>query len=416
MNQAKQRVVITGLGTLNPLGHDIATTWQRAVNGQSGIGPITLFDARDLKTQFAGEVKDFDPVALFGRKEARRMDRVTQLALAAAGQALAQANIPLTGHTRHRVGVIMGSGMGIMAPIVESQAVLVERGADRVSPFFVPLMLADMPAALISIHFGLGGPNLTVYSACASATNALGEAARMIQTGAADAMVAGGAEACILPLAFAGFGAMGAISTRNHAPQAASRPFDAQRDGFVISEGAAVLVLEALAHALARGAHIYGELIGYGATADAYHISMPAEDGRGAARAMQLALDQAGVQETAVDYINAHGTGTLLNDARETVAIKAVFGEHAYRVPVSSTKSTHGHLLGAGGALEAILCLQAMNEGRIPPTINYETPDPACDLDYVPNQARPVTLNIVMSNSFGLGGHNATLLFRRWLI
>jgi 3-oxoacyl-[acyl-carrier-protein] synthase II len=414
MTQEKRRVVITGMGTLNPLGNDVTATWQGAVCGRNGIGPITLFDASALETRFAGEVKEFDPVGLFGRKEARRMDRLTQLALAAAGQALAEANVPLTNGRSQRTGVIMGSGMGLMSPIVDSQAVLEGRGAGRVSPFFVPMMLADTPAAIISIQFGLGGPNLAVYSACASATNALGEAARMIQQGMADAMVAGGAESCLLPLAFAGFGVMGAISTRNEAPERASRPFDAERDGFVISEGAAVLVLEALDLALARNARIYGELIGYGTTADAYHISMPAADGRGAARAMKLALDEAGVAVTAVDYINAHGTSTPLNDAGETSAIKSVFGDHAYRVPISSTKSTHGHLLGASGALEAILCLQAMNDSLIPPTINYETPDPACDLDYVPNQARTAVLNIAMSNSFGLGGHNATLLFRRW--
>ena len=414
MNQQRRRVVITGMGTFNPLGHNVADTWWQVVNGRSGIGPITQFDARDFKTQFAGEVKGFDAAELFGRKEARRMDRVTQLALAAAGQAIADAQLPITEANRPHIGVIMGSGMGIMQPIIEGQAVLQERGAGRVSPFFVPMMLADTPAALISIEFGLCGPNLALFTACASGNNALGEAARQIQFGAADVMVAGGAEACILPLAMAGFGVMGAISTGNAAPQKASRPFDQQRDGFVVSEGAAVLVLEALDHALARQATIYGELVGYGATADAYHISMPAVNGAGAAKAMELALADAGIRPSDVDYINAHGTSTPLNDKSETAAIKRVFGEIAYQVPVSSTKSTHGHLLGATGALEAILCLRAMQEGMIPPTINYETPDPECDLDYVPNQARQADLQIVMSNTFGLGGHNATLVFRRW--
>lgn len=414
MNQEKRRVVITGMGTINPLGNNVATTWRQTAVGQSGIGPITQFDAREYKTQFAGEVKEFDPTEVFGRKEARRMDRVTQFALAAAGQALADAQLTVSDANRQRVGVMMGSGMGIMQPIIESQGVLQERGAGRVSPFFVPMMLADTPAALISIQFGLCGPNLALFTACASGNNALGEAARQVQYGVADVMLAGGSEACILPLAMAGFGVMGAISTRNDAPMGASRPFDMTRDGFVVSEGSAVLVLEALDHALARGAAIYGELAGYGTSADAYHISMPAEDGAGAAQAMRLALADAGLQPAAVDYINAHGTSTPLNDKSETAAIKQVFGDAAYTVPVSSTKSIHGHLLGATGALEAILCLQALQEGLIPPTINYQTPDPDCDLDYVPNQARTADLQVAMSNTFGLGGHNATLVFRRW--
>jgi 3-oxoacyl-[acyl-carrier-protein] synthase II len=412
MENVKRRVVITGMGTLNPVGSDVATTWQNVVAGRSGVGPITLFDAQGLKTRIAGEVKAFDPAAHFGRKEARRMDRVTQLTLAAARQAIRQADLPLTADTRPRIGVIIGGGMGLMRPISEGQAVMEQRGADRLSPFFVPLMLPNSPAAAISIAYGLGGTAITLYTACASGNNALGEAARLIQQGAADAMVAGGAEACVLPLAIAGFGAMGAISTRNDAPEAASRPFDLNRDGFVVSEGAAALVLEALDVAQARQATIYGELVGYGSTSDAYHITMPAEGGEGAARAMRLALADGGV--TAVDYINAHGTSTALNDQSETAAIKAVFGEAAYRIPVSSTKSVHGHLLGATGALEAILCLQALREGIIPPTINYDTPDPACDLDYVPNMARPAALEWAMSNTFGLGGHNATLIFRRW--
>lgn len=414
MNQEKRRVVITGMGTINPLGHDVATTWRQTAVGQSGIGPITQFDAREYKTQFAGEVKEFDPAELFGRKEARRMDRVTQFALAAAGQALAQAQLTVSDANRQRIGVMMGSGMGIMQPIIESQGVLQERGAGRVSPFFVPMMLADTPAALISIQFGLCGPNLALFTACASGNNALGEAARQVQYGVADVMLAGGSEACILPLAMAGFGVMGAISTRNDAPMEASRPFDKMRDGFVVSEGSAVLVLEALDHALARGAAIYGELVGYGTSADAYHISMPAEDGAGAAQAMRLALADAGLRPVDVDYINAHGTSTPLNDKSETAAIKQVFGDAAYTVPVSSTKSIHGHLLGATGALEAILCLQALREGLVPPTINYHTPDPDCDLDYVPDQARTADLQVAMSNTFGLGGHNATLVFRRW--
>ncbi len=412
MEYEKRRVVITGMGTLNPVGNDVVTTWQNVIAGQSGVGPITHFAASDLKTRIAGEVKAFDPAALFGRKEARRMDRVTQLALAAAGQALHAAALPLTDESRSRIGVIIGGGMGLIGPITESQATLDQRGADRISPFFVPLMLPNSPAAAISIAYGLGGTAFTLYTACASGNNALGEAARLIRQGAAEAMVAGGAEACVLPLAIAGFGAMGAISARNDAPEAASRPFDLGREGFVVSEGAAVLVLEPLDLAQARGATIYGELVGYGSTADAYHITTPAEGGAGAARAMRLALEDAGI--TAVDYINAHGTSTHLNDVSETAAIKSVFGDAAYGIPVSSTKSVHGHLLGATGALEAILCLQALREGVIPPTINYTTPDPDCDLDYVPNVARPAAPEWAMSNTFGLGGHNATLIFRRW--
>ena len=405
-----RRVVATGLGTLNPLGNDPTTTWAAIRAGRSGIGPITLFDAADYETRIAGEVKGFDPVAHFGRKEARRMARLTQLALAAAGQALADAGLA-DDPARIAAGVIVGSGMGALDPIHEAAATLAARGPGRLSPFFVPMMLADTPAALISIAHGLTGPNLAVYSACASGNNAIGEAAATIRRGAADVMIGGGAEACILPLGLAGFGVMGAISTRNDEPQRASRPFDAGRDGFVVSEGAALLVLEERDHALARGATIYGELLGYGSSADAYHITMPGEAGEGAAASMRAALDDAGLTTADVDYVNAHGTSTPLNDRAETAAIKRLFGERAYALPISSTKSMTGHLLGAAGALEAIICLLALRDGLIPPTINYEQPDPACDLDYVPNAARPADLRVVMSNAFGLGGHNATIVF-----
>jgi len=408
-----RRVVVTGLGTLNPLGHDPAATWAAIRAGRSGIGPITLFDAAGYETRIAGEVKGFDPVARFGRKEARRMTRLTQLALAAAGQALADAGLGDDPAIRHRAGVVIGSGMGALDPIHEAADTLAARGPGRLSPFFVPMMLADTPAAAISIAHGLTGPNLAIYTACASGNNAIGEASAMIRRGAADVMVAGGAEACILPLALAGFGVMGAISTRNDEPQRASRPFDAGRDGFVVSEGAALLVLEERGHALARGATVYGELLGYGSSADAYHITMPGEAGEGAAAAMAAALADAGLTPADVDYINAHGTSTPLNDRAETAAIKRLFGEHAAGLPVSSTKSMTGHLLGAAGALEAMLCLLALRDGLIPPTINYEQPDPACDLDYVPNTARPADLRVVMSNAFGLGGHNATLVLGR---
>ncbi|WP_374688376.1 beta-ketoacyl-ACP synthase II, partial [Promineifilum sp.] len=401
----------TGLATLNPLGHDVAATWEAIRAGRSGIGPITLFDASDYETRIAGEVKGFDPVARFGRKEARRMARLTQLALAAAEDALADARLrDAPAALRQRTGVVVGSGMGALDPIAEAAETLAARGPGRVSPFFVPMMLADTPAAAISIAHGLTGPNLAVYSACATGNNAIGEAATIIRRGAADVMVAGGTEACILPLALAGFGVMGAISTRNDEPARASRPFDAGRNGFVVAEGAALLVLEEREHALARGATIHGELLGYGSSADAYHITMPGETGEGAAESMRAALRDAGLDPADIDYVNAHGTSTPLNDRAETAAIKRVFGERAYDLPVSSTKSMTGHLLGAAGALEAILCLMALRDGLLPPTINYEQPDPACDLDYVPNAARPAPLHAVMSNAFGLGGHNATII------
>ncbi|MCB9421101.1 MAG: beta-ketoacyl-ACP synthase II [Ardenticatenaceae bacterium] len=410
MNQTKRRVVVTGLGTLNPLGNDVTTTWQKIAAGQSGIGPITQFDANDYKTQFAGEVKEYDPVALYGRKDARRMSRLTQFALTATEQALADAKLVVGSSNNDDIGVIIGSGMGSLDPVIDNLNVLNEKGHRRVSPFFVPMMLADTPAATISIAYGLRGINMSIATACATGNNVIGEAAKVIQRGAADVMIAGGSEACILPLVFAGFSVMGALSTRNDDPQRASRPFDQDRDGFVTSEGTAVLILEEREHALARGAHIYGEILGYGTSADAYHISMPAENGEGAVLAMQMALDDARLAPTDIDYINAHGTSTELNDKGETAAIKTVLGEHAYNVPVSSTKSMHGHLLGAAGVLEALICLKSMEHGLLPPTINYETPDPRCDLDYVPNTARPANIKTIMSNGFGLGGHNATIV------
>jgi 3-oxoacyl-[acyl-carrier-protein] synthase II len=410
MNQEKRRVVITGLGTFNPLGNDVAATWSQIAKGESGIGLITQFDAGEYKTRFAGEVKAFDPVGLFGAKDARRMSRVTQLALAATEQALADANLTITEASSERIGVIVGSGMGSMEPIIDNVATLNERGHKRVSPFFVPMMLADTPAATVSIVHGLRGPNMSIATACATGNNVIGEAGKMIQRGAADVMIAGGSEACILPLVMAGFGVMGALSTRNDAPEKASRPFDRDRDGFVTSEGSAVLIMEELEHALARGAYIYGELLGYGTSADAYHISMPAENGVGAAKAMTAALAEANLEPVGIDYINAHGTSTPLNDKSETAAIKSVMGQRAYDIPVSSTKSMHGHLLGAAGTLEALICLQSIKTGLLPPTINYETADPLCDLDYVPNTARKAAVKVVMSNGFGLGGHNATII------
>lgn len=410
----QRRVVVTGLGTLNPLGNNVESTWQKIINGESGIGPITHFDAGDQKSQIAGEVRSFDPVALFGPKEARRLSRVTQLALAAAGQAIDDAGFSANNLDHDRIGVILGSGMGSMDPIIESAHTLSSRGPTRVSPFFVPMMLADTPAAVISIAHGLSGPNMSVATACATGNNVIGEAAVTIRRNAADIMIAGGSEACILPLALAGFGIMKALSTRNDAPQEASRPFDKDRDGFVVSEGAAVLVLEELQHALARNAPIYGELLGYGSSSDASHISQPSSDGAGAAKAIRAALQDAALQVEDIDYINAHGTSTKMNDDAETAAIKAVFGEYAYQIPVSSTKSMHGHLLGAAGTLEAIICLQSLRANKLPPTINLQTPDPSCDLDYVPNAARTAELRTAMSNGFGLGGHNATIILGKY--
>ena len=414
MNQLNRRVVITGLGTLNPLGNDVAATWQRVINGESGIAPITHFDAANFKTRIAGEVKNFDPNALFGRKEARRMSRATQLGLAAAAQALADANLTITDDNRDRIGVIVGSGMGSLDPIVDNLKLLNERGAGRISPFFVPMMIADTPAAMISIQFGLRGPNMSVATACATGNNAIGEAAVTILRGAAEIMLAGGTEASILPIAIGGFSQMGALSVRNEEPEAASRPFSLDRDGFVASEGAGILLLEERGHAIARGAAIYGELLGYGASADAYHISTPCPNGEGAIRAMRCALSDAGLQPRDIDYINAHGTSTKVNDVGETAAIKTVFGEYAYSLPVSSTKSIHGHLMGAAGALEAIICLKSMAAGIVPPTINSHLADPACDLDYVPNVMRKTAVDITMSNGFGFGGHNAVLIFGRY--
>jgi 3-oxoacyl-[acyl-carrier-protein] synthase II len=410
MNQKKRRVVVTGLGTLNPLGNDVGITWQKVTSGQSGIGPITRFDVSDYKTQFAGEVRDFDPVERYGRKESRRMSRVTQLALAATEQALADSQLAINNGNRDNIGVVIGTGLGSMDPVIDNLNTLNERGHKRVSPFFIPMMLADTPAAMISIAYGLRGINMAIATACATGNNVVGEAAKVIQRGAADVMVAGGSEACIFPLIFAGFSVMGALSTRNDDPQGASRPFDKDRDGFVTSEGAAVLIMEDREHALARGAHIYGEILGYGTSADAYHLAMPAENGEGAVLAMNMALADAQLAPTAIDYINAHGTSTELNDKGETAAIKTVLGDHAYDVPISSTKSMHGHLLGAAGVLEALICLKSLENGLLPPTINYETPDPRCDLDYVPNTARSAAIKTVMSNGFGLGGHNATII------
>ena len=409
-----RRVVITGLGAVTPVGNDVPTMWSNLLSGKGGAGPITLFDAAAFKTKFACEVKNFDAGTLIGKKDARRMDRFTQLAVVAAQQALQDSALVVNADNTARIGVYIGSGIGGIGTMEAELRQLIIKGPDRVSPFLVPMMLPDTAAGQVAIQFGLRGPNMAIVTACASGNNAIGEATECIRRGAADAMVTGGAEAGVTPLAVAGFNSMTAISTRNDAPEIASRPFDKERDGFVIGEGAGILVLEELDHALARGAKIYGEVLGYGATADAYHITAPEENGAGAVRAMQAALQQANLQPDQIDYINAHGTSTPLNDKSETQAIKTVFGDAAYRIPISSIKSMTGHLLGAGGAGEAVTCAKVLTEGMIPPTINYEHPDPACDLDYVPNTARAAAIKIIMSNSFGFGGHNAVLIFGRY--
>jgi 3-oxoacyl-[acyl-carrier-protein] synthase II len=408
------RVVITGLGALTPVGNDVETMWQSLVAGVSGVGPITLFDPSELESTFAAEVKNFDPVALLGRREARRMDRFTQLAMAAAAQAMADSGLKVTPENAHRIGCVIGTGIGGIGTLLAEAELARTKGYNRVSPFLVPMMLPDTTPGQIAIQYGLKGPNMAIVTACASSANALGEASEMIRRGAADVIVGGGAEAGLVPLALAGFNVMGAISRRNDAPQRASRPFDLNRDGFVPAEGSAILVLESLEHARARGAHIHAEVLGYGASADAYHITAPDEAGQGAILAMRAAIAQSGLRPEQIDYLNAHGTSTQLNDKSETAAIKQVFGEAAHQLPISSTKSMTGHLLGGAGAVEAIACVRALQTGIIPPTINYETPDPACDLDYVPNVARHVPIKTAMSNSFGFGGHNACLIFRAY--
>ena len=407
------RVVVTGMGAITPAGNDVPTMWEALKEGRSGVGPITHFDASELNTQIAAEVKDFDPKEHFGHKEARRLDRVVQFALVASKEALEDAQLVINDGNAEEIGVVIGSGIGGISTLLEQVKVMDTRGPRRVSPFLIPMIIPDTSAGQVAISFGAKGPNMAVVSACATGANAIGEAAEMIRRGAAQAMICGGTEAAIQPIAVAGFSIMQALSTRNDEPERASRPFDAERDGFIMGEGAGVLILESLAHARARGARIYGEVVGYGSTADAYHITAPAEKGEGGARAMRMALKSAGLEPEEIDYINAHGTSTKLNDIGETVAIKNVFGPHAYRLPISSTKSMIGHLLGAAGAVEAIASIKALEEGLIHPTINYEHPDPECDLDYVPNTARPAELHTVMSNSFGFGGHNACLIFRK---
>ena len=411
----RKRVVVTGLGCVSPLGNDVDSTWRGILTGQSGVGYISHFDASEFETRIAAEVKGFEPEKVFGHRETRRMDRFTQLALAATLQAVDHAGLVIGADNHDRCGVIIGTGIGGIGTIYEQIQVFSTKGPRRVSPFLVPMMIPDAAGGMIAIHLGIRGPNMAVVTACATGTNAVGEAAEIIRRGQADVIFAGGSEAAIVPIAMAGMNVMNALSTRNENPQAASRPFDQERDGFVMGEGAAVLVVESLEHARLRGVKILAEVTGYATTNDAYHISAPAENGEGAASCMQLALGNAGLKTTEISYINAHGTSTLLNDKSETAAIKKVFGEQSYDVPISSTKSMTGHLLGASGALEAVFCVKALQDAIIPPTINYETPDPECDLDYVPNSARQSDLSHVMSNSFGFGGHNATIILSRYV-
>jgi 3-oxoacyl-[acyl-carrier-protein] synthase II len=407
------RVVVTGIGVVSPMG-DKEKLWKALLNGVSGVSRISRFDASNLDVQIGAEVRDFDPTVFMERKEARRMDRFAQFAVAAAKMSLEDAEMELPFSKPERVGVLVGSGIGGIETVQEQSRVFWEKGADRVTPFFVPMMIPDMASGQVAIQTGAKGINSCTVTACATGTHSIGDAFRVIARGQADVILAGGSEAALCPLGLAGFMSAKALSRRNDEPQRASRPFDKGRDGFVMGEGAGVLVLESLEHALSRGAKIYGEIIGYGASGDAYHITSPAPEGEGAQRAMREALSDGGINPSDVDYINAHGTSTEYNDLYETMAIKHVFGEHAYKLAVSSTKSLTGHLLGAAGAIEAAVCLLALTEQVIPGTYNYEEVDPECDLDYVPNQSRPADLQIVLSNSFGFGGHNATLAFRKW--
>lgn len=413
MQNHRTHVVVTGLGAISPLGNDVAAFWDGIRNGRSAMAPVTLFDTSGFDTHFAAEVKGFDPLNYMERKEARRSDRFVQFAVAAAREALADARLSITPANAERVAVGIGTGIGGIATISENVLALHTKGPRRVSPFFIPAVLADSASGYVAVTFGAKGNNLAVTAACATGGTALGEAMSVIARGDADVVITGASEAALVPVCFAGFNVMKALSTRNDEPTKASRPFDKGRDGFVVGEGAGILILESAEHAQARGARVYGELAGYGMTADANDMVQPAEAGEGMARAMRVALKHAGLAPREVQYINAHGTSTPLNDPTETAAIKSVFGESAYDVPVSSTKSMIGHCFGAAGALEAIICLKAMQDSLLPPTINLDDPDPLCDLDYVPNVARPAPIGVSMSNAMGLGGHNSCVIFRQ---
>jgi 3-oxoacyl-[acyl-carrier-protein] synthase II len=411
-NLQLKRVVVTGLGAITPIGNNLTQYWEGLLSGRNGIGSITFFDASRHSCRIAGEVKGFDPHDYLDRKEAKRMDRFSQFAVAASLQALADAQLTLDELNADRVGVIIGTGVGGLKVLEEQQEVLLTRGPSRCSPFMIPTMIANMAAGLTAIHTGAKGPNSCTVTACAAGSNAIGDAFRLIQRGYASAMICGGTEAAVTPLALAGFASMKALSTRNEDPEHASRPFDRDRDGFVMGEGAGILILEDLEAALARDAKIYGEIVGYGMTCDAYHMTAPS--GQGATRAIELSLKDAGLEPEQVNYINAHGTSTPANDTTETKAIKKALGERAYQVPVSSTKSMTGHLLGGSGGIEAVATVMAIAFDRIPPTINIENLDPECDLDYVPDQSRAHQVEVALSNSFGFGGHNVTLAFKKY--
>ncbi len=409
----KRRVVITGIGIISPIGTGLNKFWDSLVKGKSGIDTITAFDTNELPTRIAGEVKDFNPENYIEKKELKRLDRFTQFAISATKMALEDSELDLSTIDRTRAGVILGSGIGGSATWEEQHSILLTKGSKRVSPFFIPMMIVNMASGQVSMVFELKGPNFTIVTACASGTNAIGEAFKVIQRGDAEIIISGGTEAPITELSLAGFSSMKALSTRNDEPSRASRPFDKDRDGFVMGEGAGIVIMETLDHALKRNARVYGEVIGYGSTADAYHLTQPAPGGEGAARAMKVAINDAGICPHEVDYINAHGTSTPLNDKFETLAIKQAFGEHAYNLAISSTKSMTGHLLGAAGAVEIIASLLAVFKGEIPPTINYNNKDPECDLNYVPNRAVESNVNIALSNSMGFGGHNACVVIKK---
>lgn len=409
-----RRVVVTGVGVVSPLGLDVESTWRALIEGRSGIGPITRFDPSDFASRIAGEVRDFDPLSFLDRKNARKMDRFIAFALAASDQAVASSGLRIDSSNRHRVGVFIGSGIGGFETIEREHEKFLRDGPRKISPFFIPASIINEAAGQVSIRVGAAGPNLATCTACAAGCHAIGDSYKIIQRGDAEAMVAGGSEAAITPMGVGGFSALKALSTRNDEPQRASRPFDAERDGFVVGEGAGMLVLEELEHARRRDAQILAEIVGYGTSADAFHITLPPEDGNGALRAMQTALADAGVSPSEVEYINAHGTSTGPNDRIETLAVKTLFGEHAHKLSISSTKSMTGHLLGAAGGLEAAVTVRCLVEQLVPPTINLDHPDPDCDLDYVPHTARPLSIRYALSNSFGFGGTNAALLFQRF--
>jgi 3-oxoacyl-[acyl-carrier-protein] synthase II len=410
----KKRVVVTGLGMITPIGLDMDSSWEGLVNGKSGIGPITQFDDKSVPTQIAGEIHGFNAEKYIEPKEIKKMDRFIHLAIAASQMAMDDSGLQVTPENAESIGVIVSAGMGGLPAIEKVHDAYRDKGSRRITPFFIPMTIINEAAGVLSIRYGAKGPNLSIVTACATGTHSIGDAFKWIQRGDADAMIAGGTESCICALAVGGFNAMKALSTRNDEPQRASRPFDAERDGFIMGEGSGIVVLEEMEFAMKRGARIYAEVTGYGASGDAYHITAPAPNGDGAARCMKMAVRDAGITMEDMDYINAHGTSTKFGDELETVAIKTVFGDHAYKLAVSSTKSMTGHLLGAAGGVEAVISVLAMDRGILPPTINLENPDPECDLDYVPNEARRKQVDVVMSNSFGFGGTNACIIFKRF--